>query len=94
MAISNGALVAIPDDEGVHVKSAGAKGEKYVYKHVKYFRNANGKPRNKSKSIGKFDIATGKMFPNNNYFELYQANPALPDVSVWDYGYSYIVLKV
>jgi len=35
-------LVNIPDDKGVHMKSAGAKGEKYVYKYVKYFRNSDG----------------------------------------------------
>ena len=38
MLTHNKTLVEIPDDEGVHVKLAGAKGEKYVYKHVKYFR--------------------------------------------------------
>jgi hypothetical protein len=86
-------LLDIPDDEGVHVKSAGVKGEKYVYKHTKYFRNAEGKPRNKSKSIGKFDVNTGKMFPNDNYFEMYNIDPVLPDVTVWDYGYSYLSLK-
>jgi len=93
MAVYNETLVEIPEDEGVHVKSVGAKGEKYVYKHVHYFRNAEGKPRNKSKAIGKFDLASGKMFPNSNYFDLYQIDPALPDVTVWDYGYSYLALK-
>jgi hypothetical protein len=87
-------LVNIPDDEGVHVKSAGAKGEKYVYKYVQYFRNAEGKPRNKAKAIGKFDVGSSKMFPNKNYFDMYQINPSLPDAEVWDYGYSYLVLKV
>ena len=93
MATYTNALVNIPDDEGVHVKTAGAKGEKYVYKHVKYFRNAEGKPRNKSKAIGKLDVNSGKMFPNSNCFELYKADISLPDVSVWDYGYSYLALK-
>ena len=87
-------LVNIPEDEGVHVKIAGARGEKYVYKHVKYFRNSEGKPRNRSKAIGKLDADSGKMFPNSNYFELYQADITFPDASVWDYGYSYVVLKV
>ena len=86
-------LVAIPDDDGVHIKSAGVKGEKYVYKHVKYFRNNEGKPRNQSKAIGKFNADSGKMFPNANYFDLYQGDPDLPDVAVWDYGYSFLVLK-
>ena len=93
MSYTNKRPVDIPDDEGVHVKTAGAKGEKYVYKHVKYFRDADGKPRNKSKAIGKFDVNSGKMLPNNNYFELYNIDSSLPDVTVWDYGYSYIVLK-
>ena len=93
MAAYNKTLVDIPDDEGVHVKSAGVKGEKYVYKHVKYFRNTQGKPRNQSKAIGKFDADSGKMFPNSNYFDLYHVDPTLPDVDVWDYGYSYLALK-
>jgi transposase len=33
------------------------------------------------------------MQPNSNYFEMYNITPALPDVTVWDYGYSYTVLK-
>ena len=93
MTAYNKTLVDIPDDEGVHVKSAGVKGEKYVYKHVRYFRNIQGKPRNQSKAIGKFDADSGKMFPNSNYFDLYNVDPTLPDVDVWDYGYSYLVLK-
>ena len=94
MIVHSRSLVDIPNDEGVHVKTAGARGEKYVYKHVKYFRNAEGKPRNMSKSIGKFDEATGKMHPNSNYFELYHIDPSMPDISVWDYGFSYLAVKV
>jgi len=94
VAINNETLVSIPDDEGVHIKSAGAKNEKYVYKYVKYYRNAEGKPRNQAKAIGKLDVSSGKMIPNSNYFDMYQIDPALPDVAVWDYGYSYLVLKV
>jgi len=86
-------LIDIPDDKGVHVKSAGAKGENYVYKYTKYFRNENGDPRNRAKSIGKVDPVSGKMFPNDNYYEMYNLEPSLPCASVWDYGYSYIVLK-
>ena len=82
MAICNESLVDIPHGEGVHIKSAGAKGEKYVYKYVKYFRNSEGKPRNKAKAIGKFDAASGKMFPNSTYFSMYNIDPALPDIDV------------
>jgi hypothetical protein len=42
MSIYSKSLVDVPSDGGVHVKTAGAKGEKYVYKHVKYFRNSEG----------------------------------------------------
>ena len=87
-------LVDIPDDKGVHIKSAGAKGEKYVYKYVKYFRNSDGNPRNKAKSIGKFDPASGRMYPNSNYFGMYHLDPSLPDVLIWDYGYTYLILKI
>ena len=93
MVIYNKSLVDVPDDDGVHIKVAGAKNEKYVYKHVKYYRNSEGKPRNQSKSIGKFDESTGKMYPNSNYFSLYKIEPEYPEVKVWDYGYSYLVLK-
>ena len=86
-------LVNIPDDVGVHTKSAGTKGEKYVYKYIKYFRNENGEPRNKALAIGKLDPVSGKMYPNSYYFELYNLEPSLLDISVWDYGYSYLVLK-
>ena len=94
MAVYNDSVVEIPDGDGVHIKTAGAKSEKYVYKYVKYFRNADGKPRNQAKAIGKYDVASGKMFPNANYFELYNIDPAMPNIDVWDYGYSYLALKV
>lgn len=94
MAIFRNSLVDIPDDKGVHMKSAGAKGEMYIYKYMKFFRNSDGNPRNKAKAIGKLDSTSGKMYPNDNYFELYHLEPALQDVSVWNYGYSYLVLKV
>jgi hypothetical protein len=92
MISSKALLVDIPDGEGVHIKSAGKKGEKYVYKYVKYFRNKDGKPRNKAKAIGKLEVKSGKMHPNSNYFELFHIDPQLPDIEVWDYGYTYIVL--
>ena len=93
MAIYHESLVDIPEGEGVHQKVAGAKKEKYVYKYVKYFRNAEGKPRNKARAIGKLDVNTGKMFPNSTYFELYNIEPAIATIDVWDYGYSYLSLK-
>jgi transposase len=87
-------VVEVPDDTGVHIKSAGRKNEKYVYKHIKYFRNEKGKPRNNSKLIGKLDNDTGKMYPNKNYYELYNVDITFPDITIWDYGYSYLILHV
>jgi transposase len=81
VATLNQILVDIPNDKGVHVKSAGTKNEKYVYKYVKYFRNENGDPRNKAVAIGKLDPDTGRMYPNSNYFDVYQINVSLPDIS-------------
>lgn len=92
MAAHTKAIVAIPGDAGVHVKTAGAKGEKYVYKYVKYFRNAEGKPRNQAVAIGKW-AGEGKMAPNWRYGEMYGVDPAIPEAGVWDYGYSYLALK-
>jgi transposase len=34
------------------------------------------------------------MYPNSNYYELYNLDPELSDIDVWDYGYSYLVLKI
>lgn len=94
MTAYRNSLVEIPNDKGIHIKSAGAKGEKYVNKYVKDFRNADGRLRNKAKVIGKYDLRTGRMYLNSNYFELYHLDPAMPDIDVLDYGYSYLVLKV
>jgi transposase len=87
------ALVDIPSCKGVHIKSAGAKGEKYVYQYTQYFRNSDGNPRNKSKSIGKVDAETGKMLPNSNYYAMFSVSPETPDITLWEYGYTYLVQK-
>lgn len=86
-------LVDIPVGDGVHIKVAGAKGEKYIYKYTKYFRNVEGKPRNKAVVIGKLDPTSGKMVPNSNYYEFFNVEPEMVDTSVWDYGFAYLVRK-
>ena len=93
MSISKYSLIDVPLGDGIHTKTAGAKGEKYVYKYTHYFRNAEGKPRNRAILIGKIDAKTGKMKPNSNYYELFKITPEMPDTAVWDYGYSYLALK-
>jgi hypothetical protein len=86
-------LVDIPTGKGIHIKSAGAKGEKYVYQYTHYFRNAEGNPRNKAKAIGKVDSESGKMFPNSNYYAMFNVIPNLPNLNVYHYGYTYIIQK-
>jgi transposase len=93
MANPSKILVDIPKDKGVHIKSAGTKSEKYVYKYTSYFRNKDGAPRNKSKLIGKIDAESGRMIPNSNYYEMFKVTPEIPDLSVWGYGYTYLVQK-
>jgi transposase len=94
MITSNSSLIDIPDEKGIHIKAAGTRGEKYVYKYVKYFRNEDGASRNKAKLIGKYDSDTGKMYPNKNFFEMYSVDAELYEISVWSYGYTYLALKV
>ena len=87
-------MVPIPKEKGVHIKAAGAKREKYVYQYVKYFRNEDGKPRNRAKLIGKAADKPGMMIPNRNYFEMFHVEPSIPHLSVWDYGFTYLVEKI
>jgi hypothetical protein len=86
-------LVDIPKEKGIHVKCAGGKGEKYVYIYTSYFRNAAGESRNSAKAIGKLDPLSGRMIPNKHYYDLYQVCPPLCDILIWDYGYTYLVMK-
>jgi transposase len=86
--------VPIPEDKGVHTKIAGAKKEKYVYKYVKYYRNEDGKPRNKAKTIGKYDEQTGKMHPNQNYYQIYDVDDEMAEVEIMNYGYTYLITDI
>jgi len=72
MSISKYSLIDVPSGDGVHTKIAGAKGEKYVYKYMHYFRNAEDKSRNRTILIGKFDAETGKMEPNSYNYDLFK----------------------
>jgi transposase len=43
----------------------------YVYHILKSFRNENGNPTSKEVLIGKKDLETGELIPNDRYFEIY-----------------------
>lgn len=34
------------------------------------------------------------MIPNSNYFEIYKVVASLPNIAVWDYGYTRLFQKV
>ena len=90
-------LVDIPDEKSIQIRATGVKREKYVYKVLKFFRTAKGSPSNQSIIIGKYDVDSGKMFPNKNYYERYGSdNQALlcSSGTICHYGYSYLITKI
>jgi hypothetical protein len=44
-------------------------------------------------AVNRIEAKTDKMEPNSNYYELFKITSGIPDAAVWDYGYSYLVLK-
>lgn len=65
-------VVDIPT-ERVSFKKA-ADGAKYVYYHLRYYRNEKGTPTREEISIGKTSLEEpGKMYPNTNYFNYFEA---------------------
>ena len=87
-------LIDIPDDDGIHIRYAGAKREPYVYRYLRHYRDENGIPRHDAIILGKQDIETGKMFPNKNYFDFYCVDYEYADKQIYEYGYSYLIDKV
>jgi len=87
-------LIDVPKEKGIHIKKAGNNNEKYVYKYTKHYRNKNGQTRHQATIIGKHDQKTNKMHPNNNYYKLYQTNPPLQNLTIQDYGYTYLIQKI
>lgn len=93
MSINTKELVNIPDDKGIVTKTAGKKGEKYVYKQTRFYRNDEGKPRNDAVVIGKLAPDRGKMYPNPKYFEIYNVHLEGTSTVVQDYGYTYLLMR-
>jgi hypothetical protein len=69
MSLAASVLVELPDS-GITVARCG----KYrpVYKVHRSYRNEKGKPTNDRVIIGKLDLETGKLIPNNNYYQYYK----------------------
>jgi len=68
LSLNNKVLVGLPS-KGIVVARTGDY--PYVYHVTKTYRNEKGCPTNSKRSIGKLDKATGKLIPNNTYYEFY-----------------------
>ena len=52
----------------------------YIYLRTRYYRNANKKSTTERVAIGKLDEKSGRMIPNERYFEMYHLPiPDLPE---------------
>ena len=65
MALHKGVLVEMPP-HCVKIKKPNGV---YVQYTIRSYRNKNGKPTSERVSIGKEDPETGKLIPNQNYYE-------------------------
>jgi len=86
--------IDLPVEKGIHIKTAGRNKEKFVYKYLEHYRDELGKKKHRSILIGKFHAETGKMSPNDNYFNLYPVNPFTFSLSSKSYGFVYLVFEV
>jgi transposase len=68
MALNSRVQVDLPA-EGIIVTHSGKY--PYVFHVTETYRDMNGRPTNKKRSIGKLDNTTGKLIPNNAYYEFY-----------------------
>lgn len=50
------------------------KQNNYVYYATKYYRNEKGKSITERTLIGKKDLETGMLIPNNNYFDIFDCD--------------------
>lgn len=59
----------------------------YIHYTVRAYRNEKGQPTSERISIGKLDPESGKLIPNNRYYELFEKRAPLPMAEyVRDYG--------
>jgi transposase len=82
-------------NEGVIIRSGGTY--RYVYKVLSAFRNAKGQPTNTRRQIGRLDVESGMLIPNENYYDLYgtSALEMLPSSdSVRSVGATFLVRRI
>ena len=86
MAIYRDRLVDIPDHTYRQLNKKTRT--EYVYVYTEYFRNENGKARNRSKAIGVFDPDSKRMHPNDNYFKIFEVPMERVESDVRNVGFS------
>ena len=62
--------VAMPE-KGCIVNAHNSKKIPYVYYATEYYRDSNGVSRTTRVLIGRKDEESGKLIPNDNYFDLF-----------------------
>lgn len=63
--------VDLPKNKIVKVKKNNIT---YIYYILKSYRNEKGQPTSKTKLIGKLDYFSGKLIPNDYFFEVYDCD--------------------
>jgi len=58
-------------EKGCIINKNNSKKIPYVYYATEYYRDSNGTPRTTRVLIGKKDEESGKLIPNDNYFEIF-----------------------
>ena len=82
-------LVEIPEDK-TYVQVNQKTGNVYVYMYTHFYRNADGKARNESKSIG-IKASGNMMYPNDNYYRLCPEAEERIESDVLNVGFTSVV---
>jgi hypothetical protein len=89
MTLNSKVLVDLPE-KGIIVRRNGKY--KAVYKVLRAFRNDKGQPTNERVMIGKLDEQTGKLIPNEKYYQIFGAADFTPAPgAVRSIGVSFLV---
>ena len=65
-------IIKVPmPDKKVYISKTNKQGINYVYYTLRAFRNAKGNPTSEAIIIGKKDLNTGMLIPNDNYFDIF-----------------------
>lgn len=89
MALYRDRTVEIP--KHTYRQKRARSGLEYIYLYTKSFRNEAGQSRHHSTLIGLYDPATGRMHPNDHYYELLDVPNDMTDGEIYNVGYAAVV---